>query len=91
LKHVKVGSRTGKLLNAVDGDLKTEVANLSINETEDNRPDLTPEVRAEHNALKFKLDCLQMRAYEAKTVSGVLRAYKELRKVDVAMSRCRLS
>lgn len=67
----------------MEGDLKAQVADLSVLQTEDSHPDLSPEARADNNASRFTLDFVQVRCYEVKTVSRVLMAYKELRKVGV--------
>lgn len=76
MKHVKIGARSGKLLNLIEGDLKTQVNELSIEQTADSHPDLPAETRTANNALKIRLDYVQVRAFEGKTVSGVVRAFK---------------
>ena len=76
IKHVKVGSRQGCLLNVLEGDLKTAVNELSVAQNQDSHPDITPEDRDKNNAVKFNLDYVQLRAFEAKTVSNVLKIYK---------------
>lgn len=76
IKHVKVGSRTGNIFNLLEGDLKTAIKDVSIDQTEDSHPDLQAEEREANNALKFKLDCVQMRAFEGKTVSNIVKVYK---------------
>jgi hypothetical protein len=76
IKHVKVGSRTGCLLNVQDGDFKRAVSELSVDQTEDSHPDLSAEQRLANNALKFRLDYVQLRAFEVKTVSNLLRIHR---------------
>lgn len=46
LKHVKIGTRSGKLLNIIEGNLKAQLSSLSVEETEDSHPDLAPETRS---------------------------------------------
>ena len=73
---MKIGTRTGKMVNVLEGDLKTQINELSVDQNEDSHPDLTPEARAENNGSKIKLDYVQLRAFEPKTLSGLLRIYK---------------
>ena len=85
IKQVKIGSRNGNLINLVEGDLKTAVNELSVDQSEDSHPDLNVEERETNNSMKFKLDFLQVRAFEVKTLSSVLRGYKELKRVNVPL------
>ena len=39
-KHVKVGTRSGKLLNLMDVNLKEGIKELSVLQTKDSHPDL---------------------------------------------------
>jgi hypothetical protein len=82
---VKVGTRSGKLLNLHEPNLKAAVGELCVDQTADSHPDATEEARTAANALKFRLDVVQIRAYELKTLSNLLRAHRELRKVKVGL------
>ena len=64
------------MFNLLEGDLKAAISDVSIDQTEDSHPDISAEDRQANNALKFKLDCVQMRAFEAKTVTNIVKVYK---------------
>lgn len=81
-KHVRLGSRSEKLLN-IHGpleELKNAVSELSIKADGDSHPDLSAEELETKNADKFSLDFFQCRAFELKTLSRVLGIGKVLAK-----------
>lgn len=88
---MKVGTRSGKLINLLDSNLKDIVNDISVDQNADSHPESSEEARNAANSLKFKLDIVQIRAYELKTLSSLLRAHRELQRVKVNLLRFRLS
>lgn len=78
-----MGTRSGKLINLHDANLKTIINDVSVDQTADSHPDSTEEARTAANAVKFRLDLVQIRAFELKTFSNLLRVHKELKRVKV--------
>lgn len=51
--------------------------------TKDTHPDLTPEQLQQANANKFSLDFVQLRIFELKTLSNIIKLAKILGKTNV--------
>jgi hypothetical protein len=60
---VKIGTRSGKLINLHDANLKGVVNDVSVDQNADSHPDSSEEARTAANALKFRLDVVQVRAF----------------------------
>lgn len=60
---MKIGTRSGKLINLLDPNLKQIISDISVEQTKDSHPDLSEEALKAANAIKFSLDFVQIRAF----------------------------
>ena len=74
------------MFNLTDDNLRQNIAEISIPVDADSHPDLNEEERNEKNENKFRLDCVQCRLFELKTLSNVIKVVKEFDKVKVKVA-----